>query len=71
MAELSKAFLEFVGPFSSYDINMGNDYDVTLKAGQIFAIRLLLQVARGGYLHFGTPCKSWVVLSRSYTERTS
>ena len=69
-AELSKACESMIGPWGRYDIKHGTDFDASTAAGQQRAIIMLLRVARRGYVHFGTPCKSWVALSRSFTKRS-
>jgi hypothetical protein len=67
---LSSAFRLLVGPFASFDIRKGDHHDILKANGLRTAIILLLSVMEGGYLHFGTPCKSWVALSRSFTRRS-
>ena len=69
--ELQKAFDSQVGPFAYFDIRHGPTYDISTDAGVRTAMILLLRVASGGHLHFGTPCSSWVALSRSFTKRSS
>eukprot|EP00973_Karenia_brevis_P089021 12346149-Karenia_brevis.AAC.1 len=68
--ELTAAFCLLVGPFACYDIKHGRLHDILEDDGLRSAVVLLLRVASGGYVHFGTPCKSWVTLSRSWTQRS-
>ena len=42
--ELSKAFRAFVGPYASYDIDHGDDFDITTDTGMRMAVMLLLRV---------------------------
>ena len=70
-AALSTASNELVGPFASYDIKYGESCNLLTDAGLLWAMLLLLRIARSGYTHFGTPCRSWIVLSRSFTQRSS
>eukprot|EP00969_Alexandrium_andersonii_P231588 10227154-Alexandrium_andersonii.AAC.1 len=30
----------------------------------------MLRIGKNGYVHLGTPCKSWVALSRSWSQRS-
>ena len=69
-AELAKACEKGIGPWGTYDIKNGQQFDCTTKVGQRCAIVLLLRLARHSHAHFGTPCRSWVALSRSFTKRS-
>ena len=69
-AELAKACEKWIGPWGTYDINKGQQFDCTTRVGQRCAIVLLLRLARHSHAHFGTPCRSWVALSRSFTKRS-
>ena len=68
-AELSQAFRRMVGPFASYDILMDSGHDLLSQVGLLAAITMMLQVCSHGLLWLGTPCQSWIGLSRSYTRR--
>ena len=69
-AELAKACGKTLGPWGTYDSKHGTEFDCTTRDGQRCAIVLLLRVAMHGHAHFGTPCKSWVALSRAFTKRS-
>ena len=68
--QLAAACCFLIGAFGSYDIKHGPSHDLLKESGLHNAIVLLLRVSAGGYAHFGTPCKSWIVLSRSWTRRS-
>lgn len=70
-ASLSTAFNGMVGPFASYDIKYGESCSLRTGAGLVGAMTFMLRIARSGYTHFGTLCRSWMVLSRSFKHRPS
>lgn len=69
-AALASVFRLLVGPCASSDIRQGDHHDILKENGLRTDLILLLSVIEDGYLHFGTPCKSWVALSRSFTRRS-
>ena len=69
-AKLSQAFRRMVGPFASCDILIDNDHDLLSQLGLLAAMTMLLQVCSHGLLWLGTPCQSWIGLTRSYTRRS-
>ena len=69
-AELTKACEKSVGPWGAYDSKHGKEFDCATRVGQRNAIVLLLRLAKHSHAHFGTPCRSWVFLSRSFTKRS-
>ena len=69
-AELSQAFRRMVGPFASYDILIDGSHDLLTQAGLLEAMKILLRICARGLLWLGTPCQSWIGLSRSFTRRS-
>ena len=41
------------------------------SAGLLYLMRLILRVTATGLVWLGTPCKRWVCLSRSFTQKSS
>ncbi len=68
--ELSQAFRDLAGPFLSFEIADDPEEDISTMSGVLLALKKLFCVRAGGLLWLGTPCKSWVVLSRSFTQRS-
>ena len=70
LGELSKAFGEVVGTFIPYAILNDESEDVLNSQGLYAFLILVLRIRRNGVLWMGTPCKSWVCLSRPFTQRS-
>ena len=70
LAALTRAVEEFVGPSIAYDNKYGVKYDLLTDIGLKFALTLLLRLSQNGHSHYGTPCQSWVALSRSWSQRS-
>ena len=47
-----------------------SDEDITRLSGVKLLLGKVLRIRQGGLLWIGTPCKSWVALSRSFTKRS-
>ena len=70
MGELSSAFALLVGPFLTFEILNDDAEDIMRQSGLMILLTKFLSIAFEGLLWLGTPCKSWVVLSRSFTHRS-
>ena len=68
---LARAFSNHIGPFVTSEVEDDSRDNLLLKEGLLRLLTLLFRACAGGHLHLGTPCKSWVCLSRSYTHRSS
>ena len=68
--QLSAAFAEHVGAWSSFEILNNNEHNLLLDSGLEILLGMVLSICAGGVLWMGTPCKSWVALSRSFTRRS-
>lgn len=70
MGELSSAFALLVGPFLTFEILNDDAEDIMWRSGVMILLEKFLSIAFEGLLWLGTPCKSWVALSRSFTHRS-
>lgn len=70
-AELSGAFSRLVGPMGSFEIENSPRENILNSDGVSYLMELLLRIRTKGLTWLGTPCKSWVCLSRSFTRRSS
>eukprot|EP00974_Lingulodinium_polyedra_P108434 10496796-Lingulodinium_polyedra.AAC.1 len=68
--ELSRAFCDVLGDFRTFEFNNDPAQDILATDGVVFMLSMLLSTCQNGLLWLGTPCKSWVVLSRSFTQRS-
>ena len=69
--QLTQAFRDHIGPFGCFEmLNNLSEHNLTTE-GMNIAIGLVLNISVGGLLWLGAPCKSWVVMSRSFTGRSS
>ena len=68
--QLSAAFAKHVGPWASFEILDDSKHNMLLDSGLKILIAMVLRTCIGGVLWMGTPCKSWVALSRSFTQRS-
>eukprot|EP00415_Alexandrium_ostenfeldii_P003406 UN3406 len=60
-----------LGQWSSFEKLNSDAEDILGEAGLQLLRGRLLAVAAGGLLWLGTPCKSWVALSRSWSCRST
>ena len=70
MHRLSTEFRNLVGDFETFEIHDTSDENILLKRGILNLFRKLLRVIKDGIVWFGVPCQSWIILSRSWTERS-
>lgn len=68
--ELSKAFCSWVGPFLTFEVRDSPEQDISKTSGLHVLLVMVLRIRLGGLLWLGTPCQSWVALSRSFTQRS-
>ena len=68
---LSAACKKIVGPWSTFERNDNDSEDIMREEGVLILLGRLLRVRRGGIVWLGTPCQSWIALSRSFSMRTS
>ena len=68
--ELSSAFSQHVGAWEKFEIMDNAKHNLLLQSGFEILVGLMLRIGKGGLLWMGTPCKSWVIMSRSYTQRS-
>ena len=68
--ELSKAMRANVGPFESYEILLDPKHNTLASSGLELLLQLVFRTVSSGLVWLGTPCKSWVMLSRSWSGRT-
>ena len=68
--QLSKACRDIVGPWSEYEMLKDPQQNIETKHGLHLVAANLLCVTAGGLVWMGTPCKSWVCLSRAWTQRS-
>ena len=57
---LSEAFRKYAGPFASFDNISDPSNDILSWAGLKRLAVWILSIGKHGYIHLGTPCKSWV-----------
>ena len=69
--QLCTAMSELVGEFAGYDLYVDPTHDALSEEGLQILLSLVLRVAAGGLIWLGTPCSSWVALSRSFTKRSA
>ena len=69
-AELSGACSRLVGPMESFEIENSPRENILNSDGVLYLMELLLRIRTKGLTWLGTPCKSWVCLSRSFTRRS-
>ena len=62
--ELPRAMCDFVGPFFTFELEGDPNQVFLTKEGMLLLVQMCLRIQIGGLLWLGTPCKSWVVLSR-------
>lgn len=67
---LARSFANLVGPFGTFEVNDDPSENLLTETGLHKLLVMLFRVKAGGHIHLGTPCKSWVVLSRAYTQRS-
>ena len=68
--ELSSAFNQHVGAWEKFEILENAKHNLLLDSGLEILLGLVLRIGKGGLLWMGTPCKSWVIMSRSFTQRS-
>ena len=68
---LSAAFKRIVGAWASFEVQDDESENILAIDGVKLLLRRVLLVGLGGLVWLGTPCKSWVGLSRSFTMRTT
>ena len=69
-AALSRAFSRFVGCFEPFELRTNPEHDILNPCGFKLLLLLILRIGKGGHVHIGTPCKSWIFLARSYSRRS-
>ena len=67
---LSEAFRTHVGLFLSFYTVCDPENDVLTMQGLRRIASWMLRIGKNGYVHLGTPCKSWVALSRPWSKRS-
>ncbi|MFM7986672.1 MAG: hypothetical protein ACKPKO_45890, partial [Candidatus Fonsibacter sp.] len=67
---LSEAFRTHVGPLLRVDTVSDPENDALTMQGLRRIASWMLRIGRNGYVHLGTPCKSWAALSRSWSKRS-
>ena len=70
VGNLSSGFRSLVGPVLTFEILQNPSHDILDTYGMKELLVMVLRIMQGGWLWLGTPCKSWVVLSRAFTRRT-
>ena len=69
-AELSRAFSDVAGEFLTFEKLDSDKEDVMTTAGLNLLLQRVCRIQSHGILWMGTPCRSWVALSRSWTRRS-
>ena len=68
--ELSCAFSSIVGAFETFEKLNCDEEDILKRSGLKLLLQRLSRIQKNGLLWAGTPCKSWVALSRAWTKRS-
>ena len=68
--ELCSAIEELVGCSAMFEVKRDPRHNILKREGLFMIMVLVLRIVRGGLLWLGTPCQSWIILSRSWTRRT-
>ena len=69
-AQLSSAFCRLAGPMETFEIENSPRENILNSDGVLYLMQLLLRIQVKGLTWLGTPCKSWVCLSKSWTRRS-
>ncbi len=67
---LSDAFRLLHGPWGTYELKDDAAQNVLDDNGMVLLLAMLLRIGVHGLVWLGTPCSSWVCLSRAFTKRT-
>lgn len=68
--ELAGAFCQHVGPFEQFELLTNPAHDALDPEGFKLLMQLILRIGKGGHVHLGTPCSSWIFLARSQSRRS-
>ena len=70
-AKLSAGLSKFNGLVATFDLKDGPEQDILTLDGVVLILQYILCTVVEGLLWLGTPCCSWVILSRSSTRRSA
>eukprot|EP00969_Alexandrium_andersonii_P157857 6976441-Alexandrium_andersonii.AAC.1 len=68
--ELACAFSDVAGPFLTFEKLNSDAENIMTASGLNLLLQRLCRIQAKGVLWCGTPCKSWVILSRAWTRRS-
>ena len=71
VGELSSAFAESGCRSATYDLSRDANEDMLTTGGWLKALRQVLRLKIGAVLWCGTPCSTWIFLSRGSTGRST
>ena len=55
---------------AKFDLLLGDQYDVTKRAGQLLFIKIALETKKGGLALIGPPCQFYIYMSRKQHGKT-
>ena len=69
LGELCHAVSEFVGECLFFEIKKDSNHDILTMDGLKLLLVMILRMVMRGLVWLGTPCSSWVIISRSHARR--
>ena len=69
-ANLGKGFAQCVGPTLTFEVLDNIEEDCMHETGIVKLLTYVLSIMIEGWCWLGTPCSSWIILSRSFTQRS-
>ena len=70
VGNLSTAFGNLVGPAETFDVAQDRSQEILHVNGVRQLLVKIMRIMHCGWLWLGTPCSSWIVLTRSFTRRS-